>query len=268
MTVDTAVIGLGAIGFPVALALYRGIPGLKLVAVSAARLDVAAKQLAAASIEVPVLGVSECVARAALIVECVPPPAFRAVAETVLGHGRTMITVSGAALLDSPELVALAERTGARITLVTGALLGLDAVRAAAEGQVTRIRLVTRKPPLSLEGAPYMTANGIDVASIRAPTCIFQGSAREAAKAFPSNVNVAAALSLAGIGPDKTEVEVWADPGVERNVHSIEVDAGSAAFSMSIQNVPSVENPSTSSITPLSVIAALRAFTATLRVGT
>lgn len=268
MTVNTAVIGLGAIGFPVATALHRGIPGLKLVAVAAARPSLAVQRLAAASVDVPVLSPSECVQRAGLIVECVPPSAFRSIAEVILGNGRTMIAVSGATLLDSPDLLALAERTGARITLVTGALLGLDAVRAAAEGMIKTVRLITRKPPASLKDASYLTANGIDVSSIRTPTCVFRGSARQAAKAFPSNVNVAAALSLAGIGPERTEVQVWADPSAQRNIHSIEVDSDSATFSMSIQNRPSEDNPSTSSITPLSVIAALRASAATLRVGT
>lgn len=268
MTIATAVVGLGAIGFPVAQALHRGIPGLRLTAVSARRPDAASQRLAAASIDVPVLGLSECVEQAALIVECVPSGSFRSIAEPALSRGRTLVTVSGAALLESPDLVTLAERSGAKIVLVTGALLGLDAVRAAAEGSVRRICLISRKPPLSLKGAPYLIARGIDIDSVRSPLRVFQGCARDASKAFPTNVNVAAALALAGIGSDRTEVEVWADPTIARNIHSIEVDAASASFSMSIENIPSGENPSTSSITPLSVVAALRGLTATLRVGT
>ncbi|MBV8747514.1 MAG: DUF108 domain-containing protein, partial [Xanthobacteraceae bacterium] len=100
-----------------------------------------------------------------------------------------------------------------------------------------------------------------------APKKLFEGSAREGARGFPANVNVAAALSLAGIGPDRTRVEVWADPGIDRNVHKIEVDADTARFSMSIENVPS-ENPRTGRITALSVVAALRKLTAPIRVGT
>ena len=96
---------------------------------------------------------------------------------------------------------------------------------------------------------------------------VFKGSARDAAAAFPANVNVVAALSLAGIGPDRTMVEVWADPAVTRNCHHIKVDADSACFSMSIENIPS-ENLRTGRITALSVIAALRKLTAPLRIGT
>jgi aspartate dehydrogenase len=96
---------------------------------------------------------------------------------------------------------------------------------------------------------------------------VFSGSAREAAKGFPANLNVAAALSLAGIGPDRTVLEIWADPTVTRNTHRIEVDSDSASFSMTIENIPS-ENPRTGRITALSVIALLRKLSAPVRVGT
>ena len=96
---------------------------------------------------------------------------------------------------------------------------------------------------------------------------MFCGTARDAAAGFPENVNVAAALSLAGIGPDRTTIEIWADPAIERNCHTIEVDSDSARFSLSIENIPS-ENPKTGQITALSAVAALRKLHAPLRVGT
>ena len=96
---------------------------------------------------------------------------------------------------------------------------------------------------------------------------MFEGSAREGARGFPANVNVAAALSLAGIGPEHTRLEIWAEPGLERNVHRIVVEADSARFEMQIENVPTEDNPRTGRITALSVIATLRALTATLKIG-
>ncbi|MFT6641993.1 MAG: aspartate dehydrogenase, partial [Flavobacteriaceae bacterium] len=141
------------------------------------------------------------------------------------------------------------------------------AVKAVAEGDVTSISLVTRKPPNGLRGAPYLVDNQISVDNLEQAKQVFSGSAREAAKAFPANVNVAAALALAGIGPERTTVEVWADPAINRNIHTINVEADASSFTMSIQNVPS-ETPATGKITALSVIAALRRFTATLVVGT
>jgi aspartate dehydrogenase len=149
----------------------------------------------------------------------------------------------------------------------TGALIGLDAVTAAAVGEIHSVRMVTRKPVRGLAGAPYIVENNIAIEGITEPLKIFDGSAREAAKGFPANVNVAAALSLAGIGPDRTTIEIWADPALTRNVHRIEVDSDSARFSMGIENIPS-ENPKTGRITALSVIACLRKLRASLRVGT
>ena len=97
---------------------------------------------------------------------------------------------------------------------------------------------------------------------------MFEGTAREGAAGFPANVNVAAALGLAGVGPDKTRLEIWADPALDRNTHRIEVEADSARLKFSIENVPSEENPGTGKITALSVVATLRGLTAPLKVGT
>jgi aspartate dehydrogenase len=127
--------------------------------------------------------------------------------------------------------------------------------------------MITRKPPKGLAGAPYLVEHSISLDNLREPVCVFRGTAREAAAGFPANVNVAAALSLAGIGPDRTRTEIWADPGVERNCHTIEVEADSAKFNLTIENVPSA-NPRTGRITALSVVAALRKLHASVRVGT
>jgi aspartate dehydrogenase len=130
------------------------------------------------------------------------------------------------------------------------------------------VTMITRKPPGGLEGAPYLVEHGISVKGLTAPKKVFDGTAREGARGFPANVNVAAALSLAGIGPDKTRLAIWADPALTRNTHRIEVDADSAHLSMAIENVPSSENPRTGKITALSTVAALRGLVAELKVGT
>ena len=129
--------------------------------------------------------------------------------------------------LPRPELVERARRTGARIVAPTGALLGLDAVRAAAEGVIHSVQMTTRKPPGGLAGAPHLVNNNISVEGLTEAKLVFEGSAREGAIGFPANVNVAAALALAGVGPDATSLQVWADPGVTKNCHSIEVKSDS-----------------------------------------
>jgi aspartate dehydrogenase len=193
---------------------------------------------------------------------------FRGVAESVIAEGRIFMPLSVGQLLENWDLVDLAKAKGARILVPTGALLGLDAVRAAAEGEIRSVTMITRKPPGGLEGAPYLVEHKISLRGLNEPKKVFDGTAREGARGFPANVNVAAALSLAGIGPDKTRLEIWADPALDRNTHRIEVDADSARFSMTIENVPSEENPRTGKITALSAVAALRGLVATLKVGT
>ena len=133
-------------------------------------------------------------------------------AAPAIERGRIFMPLSVGALIDHMDLVERAPATGARIVVPTGALLGLDAVRAAAEGKIASVKIVTRKPPAGLAGAPLLVEQGIAVDGLEEPLKIFEGSAREAIAGFPANVNVAVALSLAGIGPDATRAEIWADP--------------------------------------------------------
>ena len=261
--------GLGAIGWQVAQALDAGIPGLALAAVSARDVARAEAKLAAGLMRpVPVVPLGELARHADLAIECVPAAAFDEIATPAIEAGRMLMVLSCGQLLDRPQLERRAAETGARILVPSGALLGLDAVRAAAEGGIESVTMVTRKPPGGLAGAPHVERNGIDLAAIAVPTCIFAGSAREAVRGFPANVNVAVALSLAGIGPDRTTIEVWADPTVSRNTHRIRVEAAAARFELYIEGVPSEANPRTGKLTPLSVIAALRGLTSPLKVGT
>jgi len=260
------VAGLGAIGMALAARLGAGVPGLRLTAVAARDAARAARRLAEAGIEAPVVPLAELPRRAEVVVEAIPAAHFRAVAEPAIEAGRILLALSAGALLDNLDLVERARARGARIIVPTGALLGLDAVRAAAKGEIASVRMVTRKPPAGLDGAPYLEAHGISLKSLAAPLRVFQGSARDGARGFPANVNVAAALALAGIGPDRTQLEIWADPTVSRNTHTIVVEADSARLTMTIENVPS-ENPRTGRITALSVIACLEGLVAPLRVG-
>src|SRR6201746_1319314 len=250
-----AVAGLGAIGTRVVEALDRGIDGLVLTAVSVQNPEKHRSRLASLTTTPAVLPIEALVDIADIVIECAPGKLVRSIVAPFVGCGKTAVVLSAGALLDHEDLIELAQQNGGQIVVPTGALIGLDAVTAAAVGTIHSVRMVTRKPVRGLAGAPYIVENNIDIERITEPLKIFEGSAREAAKGFPANLNVAVALSLAGIGPDRTQLQIWADPGVERNLHSIEVDAESARFSMSIENVPSEENPRTGKITGLSVVA-------------
>ena len=205
--------------------------------------------------------------RADIAVECAPAVLLEDICRPMLEAGKAVMVLSVGALLPRPHLIDLAKQKGGRILVPTGGLLGLDAVAAAAEGDIASVRMVTRKPPAGLAGAPYLEQHGISVDNLREAKRVFSGSARDAAAGFPANVNVVAALSLAGIGPDRTTIDIWADPAVTRNCHTIEVEADSARFTLSIENIPS-ENPKTGRIVALSVLATLRKLNAPLRVGT
>ena len=267
MTLRVAIGGFGAIGKVVAQRLDRGIEGLVLTAVSARDGARANTAMAGFGRPVPVVPLASLWEYADIIVECAPAALLRELAEPALAHGRQIMVLSCGALLDNFDLVELARRHGGRILVPTGALLGLDAV-AAAEGDISSVRMVTRKPPKGLAGAPYLVENGIDIGGLSEPKRVFAGSAREAARGFPANVNVAAALAMAGIGPDRTTIEIWADPKITRNVHRIEVEADAARFLLQIENVPSPDNPRTGRLTALSVVAALKKLSSPLAVGT
>ncbi len=260
--------GLGAIGINVARALDAGIPGLTLAAVSANNREAAAGRMDGFRTKVPVVGLGDLAEQADIVVECAPAAVFREVAVPAVEAGRIFMPLSCGQMLDNMDLVERAGETGGRIVIPTGALLGLDSVRAAGEGTIESVTMVTRKPPSGLAGAPHLVENDIDVVDLSAPLKVFDGTARDAIKAFPANVNVAVALSLAGIGPDRTTIEVWADPGVTMNTHTIKVVADSVSFEMKIENVPSKENPATGRLTPLSTVAALRGLVSSLKVGT
>ena len=262
-----AIAGLGAIGRATALRLAEGVPGLRLVCAAANDQAKAQAFLDAHGIACPLVPFSAFPEHADIAIECAPAALIDQICRPMLEAGKQVMVLSAGALLPRPELIALAKERGGRILVPTGALLGLDAVAAAAEGQIHSVRMTTRKPPAGLAGAPYLVANNIAVDGLKEAKRVFSGNAREAAAGFPANVNVAAALALAGIGPDRTMIDIWADPGVTRNCHTIEVDADSARFTLSIENIPS-ENPKTGRIVALSVLADLRRLAAPLRVGT
>jgi aspartate dehydrogenase len=268
VTHKLGIAGLGAIGMKVARMIDAGtVPGISLAAVSANDRDRAASRVSDFKSPPTVCTLGELSNQADIIIECAPAAVFAEVANPAIEKGRCFMPLSVGALLDHLSLVDRARETGARIIVPTGALIGLDTVRAMAVGEIKSVRLETRKPPGGLAGAPHLVNNKIDVENLSEALCVFRGTAREAARAFPANVNVAAALGLAGLGPDKTTVEVWADPAVNRNHQTVTIISDSGEATMSIANIPSEENPRTGRIVANSVIATLHRMTSPLTAG-
>jgi len=262
-----AVAGLGAIGMRVARALDAGIDGLALSAVSTRDIENGKDRVSHFRKPPTVIPLALLAKSADIVVECAPAAVFDDIARPAVDAGCIFIPCSCGQLIERQGLIDHAKSTGARIIVPTGALVGFDAVRAAAEGRISDIRIITRKPPKGIMGAPYIAQKRIDLTNVKEPLRVFEGSVREAAAGFPANLNVAAALSMAGSGPDKTRVELWADPTKKRNEHLIIVDSDATRFEIKIEGVPSPENPATGLLTPLSVIATLKGLVSTFHVG-
>lgn len=195
-----------------------------------------------------------------LVVEAASQNAVREVALGVLQNRKDLMIMSVGALLDEPIFEVLEEACrdfNKTIYLPSGAIAGLDGIRSVA-GELEEVDLITTKHPDSLRGARYFSESGISLDEIAKPTIIFSGSAREAVSLFPANINVAALLSLAGLGSRRTMVRIVADPSTLRNTHRIEARGRFGRMTLTVENVPDENNPRTSRLAVLSAIETLR----------
>lgn len=246
------VAGAGAIGGAVCRALEQGIGPYVLAGVSDIRPDT---PFQAPNVDFPAL-IQSC----DLLIECLPPAIAPGFIRAVLEAGKDIIVISSAALLIHSELLDIHKRSTSRIIVPSGALVGLDGVNAMKNMGIKRARIASTKPPLGFTGAPYVDKTGIDLGRIDTKTRLFEGDALEASRGFPANVNVAATLSLAGIGPEKTRVEIWADPQTDRNTHEIFVETEFSTLNATISNAPDPANPKSSVLAAQSIIAVLQGF--------
>ena len=261
------VVGLGVIGREVCRALDAGLPGLRLAGTTARTRDKAEAFLNSLGAPVPLLSLEALVAACEVIVEASTQAHLLEIVPRALGAGRDLVVLSCGALLGRADWVALAARHGCRILVPSGAIGGLDAVKGGAVGAIRSVTMESRKAPAGWAGAPWIVRQKIDLGAIRDETLLFEGPATDACPAFPANVNVLAALSLAGIGPERTTTRIYAVPGLAQNTHRISVEGEFGSLQLEVRNVPT-ENARTGRLSYLSTIALLRDLGATLRVGT
>jgi aspartate dehydrogenase len=264
---DVGVVGLGAIGRQLCRALDDGISGLRLAGATARDRAKATDFLKSLSSPAPFLSLDELIAASGLIVEASTQQHLQEVAPKTLEAGRDLVVLSCGGLLGRQDWVDLAAANRCRILVPSAAIAGLDGVKGARVGAITSVTMESRKPPRGLAGAPWIEQQKIDLDAITTETLIFEGPATEACRAFPANVNVVAALSLAGIGPEKTRIKIFASPELPLNRHRIVVQGEFGRLVIEVENVPS-ENPRTGKLSYLSTIALLRELGAPLRVGT
>lgn len=260
------IVGCGAIGKALVQAVESGKLPVRVAGVTSRTEKSAREFLAAFKNPPPYLSLTELISAADLIVEAAGGSVVPSLAEKVFAAGKELMVISVGALLDHPEIMEQSRQSGCRLYLPSGAIAGLDGIKSASVGQITHVTHTTRKPPAGLEGAPYLLERGISLAGLQEEKEVFSGSAREACRGFPANVNVTAAVSLAGIGPDQTRVRILAVPGLPRNCHDIEVEGEFGRLQVHIENVPS-ENPKTGKLTALSIIRAVKDAVDPVRIG-
>jgi aspartate dehydrogenase len=207
-----------------------------------------------------------------LVIECASQAAVREFIIPALKKGKEVMLLSvGALLCESglfEEIQRIAKEKGCKVYIPSGAVAGIDGLKSGAIGGIHKVELTTKKPPSGFEGNRYVKGQGIDLLSIKKAETLFMGHAKEAVKYFPENVNVAASLSIAGIGSEATKVKIVADPSAKKNVHEIVVMGEFGKFFVCIENVPSIANPKTSYLAALSAIATLKSISYPIRVGT
>ena len=270
MPLKVGLVGCGAIGAEIAKAIDTGVIDADLVAVCDHN-PATAKALIESLQHKPVKSrLEDLVSLSDVVVEAASQKAVPAIARAVLMGGKTLMIMSVGALANTElfqEVKDLAKEHDSRVYIPSGAISGLDALKSASIGTIRTVSLTTTKNPSGLKGAPYILEKKIDLDALTGPTLIFEGSAAEAVKAFPANVNVAATLYLAA-GESDVRVAVVADPNIHVNRHEIVVEGDFGRISTRVENVPSPRNPRTSYLAALSAIATLRSIMETVKIGT
>ncbi len=267
MTYSIGIVGCGAIGRSLLGAGDEGTLGVPVAGVTSRTASTAEAFLATLDEPPPYLDRSELVERSSLLVETAGGHVVPSLAEAAFAAGKDLMVISIGALLEHPEIIEQARSLGCRLYAPSGAIAGLDGIKSACQGRVDRVEMVSRKPIAALEGAPYLVEKEIPISGLTEAKEVFLGAAREACRGFPSNLNVSAAVSLAGVGPDLTTVRIIADPSLERNCHDITVEGDFGLLHVHIENIPS-ENPKTGRLTALSIIRSVREAVDPVRIGT
>lgn len=266
--IKVGLVGCGVIGTEIAKAIDEKIPQMRLVAICDRNKDKEEHLIQLLEDKPTSATIKGVIEAADLVIEAASPQIAGDLARKVIENGKDIMIMSVGGMVDYLYLFDEARKKGCRIYFPSGAIAGLDGVKAAKEAHINSVTLTTSKPPSGLWGAPYIIEKEIDLSGIKKRMVIFEGTCKEAVKAFPKNINVAATLSFAGIGMYKTRVRVIVDPSLERNVHHIVVEGDFGKIKIWVENMPSPFNPKTSYLAALSAIATLREIADTVQIGT
>jgi len=261
-------VGCGVIGGEIARTIdNKKILGLELVAIcdkNKTKEDKLVRSLKKIPAVTDIEGVIE---KADLIVEAASSNIVGELVQKALSKEKDIMVMSVGGMIDYLHLFAEVKNRKCHIYFPSGAIAGLDGIKAAKEAHINSVTLETSKPPAGLEGAPYLLEKNISLRGIKEKVIVFEGSCEEAIKAFPKNINVAATLSFAGIRLKKTKVRIIADPSLKRNIHHIIVKGDFGKLEVTTKNIPSPSNPRTSYLAVLSAIATLRRIVNSVQMG-
>jgi aspartate dehydrogenase len=264
-----SILGCGAIGGTLAKAL-QGMDEVSEVIL----FDIHADKVETLLADVPkakrAATLDEAIAGGDLIVEAANQDAVVEFLPRALESGKDVLVLSVGAMLNyefRAKCRELATKNGRKIYLPSGAVCGIDGLGAAAQEDIYEVILMSYKPPAAFEGAEYFKKRGIDLTKIESPKVVFDGSAREAVKLFPKNINVAATISLAGIGFEKTRVKLVVDPKATKNTHRLIVKGKFGEIEAWTRNEAFPSNPRTSYLAALSAISAIKKIAGTVWVG-
>jgi aspartate dehydrogenase len=209
--------------------------------------------------------------RPQVVIEAASHVAVHEHVEALLSSGIAVIVLSAGAFVDD-RLRERVERAAARhhalLYVPSGGIGGLDALKAACAAGANEVSISVTKPPAGWKNIPYVERLGIDLDRLDRAVTLFDGTAREGVPHFPANVNIAAALSLAGIGFDRTHLTVVADPALAFNTHFIRIRGPTGSIDLRFENLPSPNNPKTAMLACFSALAALKQFNSPVRYGT
>ncbi|WP_406660725.1 aspartate dehydrogenase [Methanolobus sp. ZRKC3] len=266
------IVGCGTIGTNICKAVDDGFIDAQIHSIYD-RHDVHITKLKASvkNIQPEVMEPSEMAKHVDILVECASQRAVYEIIPAALQEKCDVMILSVGAFADEElhnNIRKIAKENDCKVYLPSGAIVGLDGLKSASVEEIYSVTLTTQKPPAGFTGAPYVLENNIDLENIGHKTVLYEGTANEAVKLFPANVNVAATLSIAGIGFDKTKVRIVANPDLTRNVHEINVKGAFGEFTTKVENIPSPSNPRSSFLAPLSAIATLKKIADPFQVGT
>ncbi len=220
------------------------------------------------SVRLKVKDLALLISKCDLVIETSSARCSAEIARSVLSEGRSVMVMSvGGVLDDFKNLYDLAKKSGAKLYIPSGAIAGIDALKALNCSKIESVTLTTKKPPKAFHGVAYVTENKIDLEGLKEDKVIFEGDCLAATKAFPQNINVAATLSIAGIGPERTRVRIVASPSITKNIHEVRIESEAGSVVTQTENTIHPANPKTSYLAVLSAVAVLKNILEPVRVG-